>query len=129
MFKKKKFIIGGLIVVLGIGYLAYTGFVSSATYYYEVNEVMSKGNTVYGQTLRVHGMVVAGTVKQEAANSINFTLADMKENKSLTVFFKGVAPDTFKAGSELVAEGTLSSDGIFQATTLMPKCASKYAPK
>jgi cytochrome c-type biogenesis protein CcmE len=48
--------------------------------------------------------------------------------ESLPVIYQGVVPDTFKVGNEVVVEGTLKSNGIFQAYTLMPKCPSKYEP-
>ena len=42
-------------------------------------------------------------------------------------------PDTFRdvpeGGVLVTAEGTLTSEGHFQATNIMAKCTSKYDPK
>ena len=37
-------------------------------------------------------------------------------------------PDTFKDDAQALAEGTDGRDGVFHATVLQAKCASKYAP-
>ena len=38
-------------------------------------------------------------------------------------------PDTFKDDSQALAMGTIGRDGVFHATALQAKCASKYAPR
>ena len=41
--------------------------------------------------------------------------------------YSGAVPDTFKPGVEVIVEGGLdASGGVFNATTLMTKCPSKY---
>jgi cytochrome c-type biogenesis protein CcmE len=46
------------------------------------------------------------------------------------VSYKGSEPppDTFKDDAQALAEGTYGRDGVFHATVLQAKCASKYAP-
>ena len=130
MLKRKKFLIGGIIVFLAIAYLGYTGFMGAATYYFEVDELLAQGNSIYGETVRVNGQVAPGSLEQESAGSIlKFTIIDIEGEESLPVVYQGVVPDTFQVGGEVVAEGQLNSDGIFQASTLMPKCPSKYVPE
>ena len=127
MLGKKKFLIGGIIVVLAISYLVYSGFASSATYYYTVSEFREQENSVYGDNVRVNGEVIAGSIEKDSGSpKITFTLAEAGE--TLLVVYEGVVPDTFKAGADIVVEGQLNPDGIFQAHTLMAKCASKYEP-
>jgi cytochrome c-type biogenesis protein CcmE len=48
----------------------------------------------------------------------------------LKVSYKGSEPppDTFKDDSQALALGTYGRDGVFHATVLQAKCASKYAP-
>ena len=130
MLKRRKFIIGGFIIFLAIGYLAYTGFASSATYYYTVGELLGLGSSVYDENVRVNGQVVPGSVEQESQGTIlRFTIVDIEGEDSLPVVYQGVVPDTFKTGNEIVVEGYLNSTGLFEAHTLMPKCASKYVPE
>ncbi|MBI2850458.1 MAG: cytochrome c maturation protein CcmE [Chloroflexi bacterium] len=130
MFKQKKFLIGGIIILIALGYLGYTAFAGAATYYYTVNEVLGKGSSIYGDTMRVEGQVLVGSVQQESAGRMwKFTISDADGQQSLPVIYRGVVPDTFEEGNPVVVEGILGSDGIFQAKTLMPKCPSKYEPE
>ena len=129
MLRKKRFLIGGIIVFLAIGYLGFIGFQSSATYYYTVSELMEQGSSIYGENVRVNGQVAPGSVEQEAQGTIlRFTITDVEVEQNLPVVYQGVVPDTFKVGNEVVVEGYLNSDGIFQANTLVAKCPSKYVP-
>ena len=130
MLKKKKILIGGIIVILSIGYLGYASFMGATTYYYTASELMEQGSSIYGENVRVNGEVIPGTVEQEAQGRIlRFTIIDIEGEESLPVIYQGVVPDTFKVGNEVVVEGQLNSDGIFQAHTLMPKCPSRYVPE
>ncbi len=128
MLKKKRFLIGGIIVFLAIGYLGYTGFQSSATYYYEVSELVDLGGSIYGENVRVNGQVAPGSVEQEAG-SLNLKFSIIEGRKSLPVVYEGVIPDTFKVGNEVVVEGYLDSAGIFRANTILTKCPSRYVPE
>ncbi len=128
MLRKKKFLIGGIIVFIAISYLAYTGFQSAATYYYTVSEVAEQGSSIYGERVRVNGLVAPGSLEQEPGSfTLKFTITEGGE--SLPVVYQGVAPDTFKVGNEVVVEGSLNQEGIFRATTIMAKCPSKYVPE
>ncbi len=130
MLGKKKFLIGGGIIFLAIGYLAFVGFQSSATYYYEVSELLAQGTLVYDENVRVNGQVAPGSVEQEAQGRIiKFTITDIEGGESLPVVYQGVVPDTFKVGNDVVVEGQYNSSGTFQAHTLMPKCPSRYVPE
>lgn len=124
--KRRKFLIAGIIIFLAVAYLGYIGFKSAATYYYMVSELLGQGSSIYGENVRVNGQVVPGSVEQKGL-MLKFTLTDGGRN--LPVIYQGVVPDTFKVGNDIVVEGKLNSDGIFQAHTLMPKCPSKYVPE
>ncbi len=124
--KRKKFIIGGIILALALVVLVYMGLKGSPTY--TVSEFLQPQNKVAGQMVRVQGTVESGTVEQKAADlSLKFTMAQGGAN--LPVTYKGVVPDTFKAGGDIIVEGKLDPSGTFVATTLMPKCPSKYTPQ
>ncbi len=128
VLKKKRFLIGGLIVFLALGYLGYTGFEGSATYYYTVGELMEQGNSIYGETVRVNGLVAPGSIEQESSSFImRFTI--INGEASLPVVYQGVVPDAFRVGNEVVIEGYLDSDSTFQANTILAKCPSKYVPE
>jgi cytochrome c-type biogenesis protein CcmE len=42
------------------------------------------------------------------------------------VDYRGIIPDTFSDSVDVVVEGRLGDDGVFHATTLLAKCASRY---
>ena len=125
--KKRKFIIGGLILFLAIGYLGFMGFSNSASYYFTVSEVLAQGSSIYNQDVRVNGTVVPGSVEQKS-DDLSLTFNVTEGGKTLPVVYHGVVPDTFRPDGDIVVEGTLGAGGVFQAKTLMPKCPSKYEP-
>jgi len=128
VLKRKKFLIGGVIVFLAIGYLAYMGFMGWATYSYTVGELKELGSSIQGNSVRVSGQVALGSVTQEPDNiTLQFTIVE--DGESLPVVYQGVVPDTFKVGNDIVVEGHLNSNGIFQANTILVKCPSKYVPR
>jgi cytochrome c-type biogenesis protein CcmE len=124
-------------VILGtIAWLAYTGYGSSKSYFVEVPELYSMGNVVYTRNLRVDGFVEPGSIERNGPQ-VEFLLNEYESHspnaasgRTLKVSYKGSEPppDTFKDDSEAIADGTYGHDGVFHATTLQAKCASKYAP-
>lgn len=122
---KYKPIIISAVVLLVIGYLIYTGLRDTMVFYLTVSEVMAKSPEELTNTQKVGGIVTAGSVQWEPKTlKLSFRLED--EQANLIVNYLGVVPDSFKPGSEVIVEGTYKKDGIFWATTIMPKCASKY---
>jgi cytochrome c-type biogenesis protein CcmE len=115
------------IILLSLGYLAWTGVQQSKSYYVTINELSTLEGR-YAKRLRVAGNVLPGSIKRQGT-TVAFTL---KENdKLLPVVYKGsdAPPDTFKDDSQALAEGSYGRDGVFHATHLQAKCASKYAPQ
>jgi cytochrome c-type biogenesis protein CcmE len=129
VFKNKKVIIGAVIVLAAIVFLSIRAFAGSATYYYELAELNQKSQSLYGETIKVRGLVEPGSVQQVTQGAtLQFIMTDENQSSQLPVVYQGAVPDTFKEGSEVVCEGILGTDNIFQASVLMPKCPSKYSP-
>ena len=77
------------------------------------------------QRIRLCGVVATeGVVVQKAQLVARFFIKGA--NQQIPVAYKGVVPDMFKAGAEVVVEGKQDDAGVFQADVLMTKCASKY---
>jgi cytochrome c-type biogenesis protein CcmE len=126
--KYVKFGVVIAIIVVSLGYLAYTGVRDSKSYYVTIKELKSMDDSVYAKRLRVAGNVVPGSIKRQGSH-VEFQLAE--EGRTLPVVYTGteVPPDTFKDDSQALAEGTFGRDGVFHAKGLQAKCASKYAPQ
>ncbi len=124
-------------IILGtIGWLSFTGYSSNKSYYVTVAELGKMGEKAYKSNLRVEGFVQPGSIEQ-AGPHVTFVLDEFESHspkagtgRHLTVIYKGSEPppDTFKDDAMGIAEGTISRDGVFHATALQAKCASKYAP-
>jgi cytochrome c-type biogenesis protein CcmE len=124
MKKHKKLIIGGLVILIALVGLGYAGFMGGGTYYYEVGEFRDKGQSIAGQVTRVSGEVGSDIVTDDV--TLRFTLLDMTGREdSLTVIYRGQAPNTFEAGRQAIVEGKLDAAGVFQATSIITKCSSR----
>jgi len=122
---KYKPIVISAVILMVIGYLIYTGLRDTMVFYLTVSEVMAKSPEDLTDTQKVGGTVSAGSVQWEPKTlKLSFRLED--EQANLVVNYAGVVPDSFKPGTEVIVEGTYRGDGSFLATTIMPKCASKY---
>jgi cytochrome c-type biogenesis protein CcmE len=53
-------------------------------------------------------------------------IKDKDGSAQLPVDFSGIIPDTFVDDADVVVEGNRRTDGVFEATTLLAKCPSKY---
>lgn len=116
------------VIVLALGYLAFTGVQESKSYYKTIKELGQMGDQAHKIRLRVAGNVQPGSIKRQGTH-VEFNL--MEEGQVLPVEYQGTEapPDTFKDNSQALAEGTYGRDGIFHAQKLQAKCASKYAPQ
>ncbi len=117
-----------VLIIISLGYLAYTGVQDSKSYYVTIKELNKMGNDAYSKRLRVAGNVVPGSIKR-TGTKVDFLLEE--EELTLPVSYTGTEapPDTFKDDSQALADGSFGRDGVFHAKQLQAKCASKYAPK
>lgn len=122
-----KIIAVAVVILATVGWLAYSGVSSTKEYYVTINELGSMGNKAYSRHLRVAGNVAPGTIQRSGPNAA-FTLVE--QGRTLRVDYQGAEPppDTFKDNAQALAVGTYGRDGVFHATQLQAKCASKYAP-
>jgi cytochrome c-type biogenesis protein CcmE len=126
--KYVKFGVVTVIILLSLGYLAYTGVQDSKSYYVTIKELQGMGDGAYAKRLRVAGNVVPGSIKRSGTR-VEFLLKE--QDLTLPVSYTGTEapPDTFKDDSQALADGNFGRDGIFHAKQLQAKCASKYAPQ
>jgi len=118
----------GALVVVIVGtlvWLAAGGFSDTKTYYKTIAELDQMGAGALGKRLRVAGDVEAGSIERTGGR-VHFVLR--QEHRRLRVVYQGSAPlpDTFRDGAQAVADGELGRDGVFLASKVQAKCASKY---
>jgi cytochrome c-type biogenesis protein CcmE len=124
-FLRAPVLIPILVIVAATAYLVITALASTTAYYMTVSELRAAGASVYGQPVRVAGNVVAGSIQREPTSfEVRFNAAD--ESGVLPIVYRGVLPDIFGDGVEVVVEGKYAADGTFTAGTLLAKCPSKF---
>ena len=128
MKTRTKFTLLIMAIIGVLIWLAAAGVNESKTYYKTVAELGEMGDRALGKRLRVGGDVEEGSIARNG-REVRFTL---KQNElKLQVVYDGIAPlpDTFKDGSQALADGKMGADGIFHAGRIQAKCASKYEAK
>jgi cytochrome c-type biogenesis protein CcmE len=123
-----KFGIVGAVVVGTLAWLAVGGINETQTYYKTVAEMKAMGSDAHAKRLRVAGDIAANSISRNG-REVRFVLT--QEAQTLNVVYNGIEPlpDTFKDGAQAVAEGQLAANGVFEASHIQAKCASKYEAK
>ena len=123
-----RFGLATAIIVLALGYLAFTGVQESKSYYVTISELRKMGDDAYSKRLRVAGNVVPGSIQRQGTK-VQFQLVEQGETVAVSYVGSEAPPDTFVDNAQALAEGEFGRDGVFHAKKLQAKCASKYAPQ
>ena len=124
--KKIKFIVGSVLIVSAVAYLITTGISSTSKFFFTVDELASQSQSYHGKGLKVKGNVVMGSIVRNPNDKFDVAFSIEEKKSVLPVVYKGITPDMFKDGGEVVVEGILMKDGVFHANTLLTSCPSKY---
>jgi cytochrome c-type biogenesis protein CcmE len=125
---RRPLILIGLVALLVIVAISMTVFKRSVVYYLSPTELIAQNSAQNGQSVRVSGTVVNGTIKSiPERGAVLFSVTDGKT--TVPIDYTGPAPDTLKDGAEAVAEGSLGTDGVFRANKVFAKCPSKFEGK
>jgi cytochrome c-type biogenesis protein CcmE len=131
MKKHGRFMVGLVGVAAVVSYLIWTGVSNTMVYYLTPTELFArvKADPSFRNVgVKVSGKVVAGSVERVPDQLVyRFRVHDLS-NASVVfpVEYHGTLPDTFTDQSEVVLEGRLDGNGVFQATSLLTKCGSRY---
>jgi len=118
-----------VVVIIGVlVWLAMGGISETKTYYKTISELNQMGDQAHGKRLRVGGDVEQGSIVRNG-REVSFVMH--QDTLKLKVVYSGVdpLPDTFKDGAQALADGRLGANGVFEASKIQAKCASKYEAK
>lgn len=129
--KHGRFMVGLVGVAAVISYLVWTGVSSTMVYYLtpvELVERVEEDPSFRDLGVKVSGKVVPGTYERVEGQLLHrFVIHDLEdESVTFPVEWRDALPDTFTDEVEVVLEGRLNADGVFEATTLLTKCGSRY---
>jgi cytochrome c-type biogenesis protein CcmE len=116
-----KLAIGGGLLVAAIVYLVVTSLQTSAVYYITVGELLARQSAGAGQTVRLAGEVVDGSIRRDRQH-LRFELTD--GTATIPVVHTGTVPDLFGyraegAYQDVVVEGRSTSQGVFEARSII----------
>jgi cytochrome c-type biogenesis protein CcmE len=128
MKPRTKFLVGAGLVLATAGYLMASSISETGMYFLTPTEMTTKlaaDPTLHDVGIKLGARVVPGSIKRVAGGrEYAFTVTDGA--RQVPVIYRGIAPDTFTDGVDVVVEGRMGQDGTFHATTLLAKCASRY---
>lgn len=131
MKKHGRFMVGLVGVAAVVTYLIWTGVSETMIYYLtpvELLERVEADPSFHDVGVKVSGRLVPGTYARVDGELLHtFEVSDLvEEDVTFPVEYRDALPDTFSEDVEVVLEGRFRSDGVFEATTLLTKCGSRY---
>jgi cytochrome c-type biogenesis protein CcmE len=124
--RQKRFVlIAGSLAVLGVATaLILSAFQQNLVFFFSPSDIAAH-KAPAERTFRIGGMVETGSVKRDGVQ-VRFIVTDTAQ--SVPVVFQGILPDLFREGKGVVAQGKLSSDGVFHASEVLAKHDENYMP-
>jgi len=124
--RKGSIAIGRGVVVLVFAYLVWGGIGNNLVYFLTPSELLARGPSVYGASVRLGGIVQPGTVHWDPdRRELRFRLED-DDSHTVEVVSTGVPPQMFNEGIGAVVEGVWTPDGVFRCHNLMIKHSNEY---
>ena len=128
--RTRRFVILAL-AVAALAFLAIAagGINENLVYYWTPTDLRAAGNKAYGATIRLGGMVKAGSIRHvPGTTGVEFDVNDA--SAVVHVKSSGVPPQMFRDGIGVVVEGTMTRSGSFESHRLMVSHSNEYkAPK
>ena len=124
--QRRLFLVGALTVAGGaLAFVAYGNLGENLVYYWDPSQLVEHGDEAYGASIRLGGLVKAGSVDWDAENNeLRFEVTDDKQ--TVAVINRGAPPQMFREGIGVVVEGTMVKSGTFESDRLMVKHSNEY---
>jgi cytochrome c-type biogenesis protein CcmE len=135
MKQNGRFMVGLVGVAAVVTYLVWTGVSDTMVYYLTPSELQAKiaeDPSFRSVGVKVSGRLVPGSHVQSSGEIRHEFVVHDLEDESITfpVVYTNPLPDTFTDSEEMVVdvvlEGRFNGDGVFEATTVLTKCGSRY---
>jgi cytochrome c-type biogenesis protein CcmE len=124
--QKRLAVIAGLALVLAIAtVLVLTALRDQIVFFYSPSDVVAR-DVAPGQPIRLGGLVKEGSWTRNGQDN-TFTITD--GGQDIVAHYAGILPDLFREGQGVVAEGTMGTDGRFEAGNVLAKHDENYIPK
>lgn len=104
--------------------LTLQAFRENIVFFYSPTELA--GQPPGSATIRLGGLVKPGSL-QQSGEEYRFVVTDGAAD--VPVHYKGLAPNLFREGQGVVAEGTLRDGGQFEAKNILAKHDETYMPR
>ncbi|GMV32484.1 MAG: Cytochrome c-type biogenesis protein CcmE [Anaerolineales bacterium] len=148
--QRKKFIIGGVLILAAVVYLIASSTSANAEYFMTVDELKADGAAAINKSVRLSGAVLGDTIQYDASTlTLTFEVAHVPGDNDeieaqgglalvlheavsdpgrarIKVQYEGVMPDLLRNEAQAIMTGTLGEDGVFHAEELLLKCPTKY---
>src|ERR1039457_7169011 len=98
-----------VIIIVALGYLAYTGVQDSKSYYVTIKELNVMGNSAYSKRLGGAGKVQPGSIKRQGTH-LEFLVLEQARPPPIVYNGSEAPPDTFKDNAQALAEGKFGRD-------------------
>ncbi|MBX5483231.1 MAG: cytochrome c maturation protein CcmE [Myxococcaceae bacterium] len=116
-----------------LAFIAFGKLGDNLVYYWSPAELLAQGDKAIGPTIRMGGLVKAGTVHwDEQHTRLSFEVAEdtSPTAPSVKVVSTDLPPQMFREGIGVVVEGTFAANGVFTSTRVMVNHSNEYrAPK
>jgi cytochrome c-type biogenesis protein CcmE len=114
------------LAIAGIAFIALTagGIGDNLVYYWTPTDLQKAGNSAYGASIRLGGMVKDGSIVRHGTSSVEFDVTD--STGSVRVVTHGVPPQMFRENIGVVVEGTMNRSGYFEGNRLLVSHGNEY---
>lgn len=124
--KRLLFVVVILAAAVAMASLIVNSFQDSMVFFISPTEVMAK-DSLPERNFRLGGMVEKGSVERDPSSAkVMFLVTDTAV--SVPVVYEGILPDLFREGQGVVAEGKISSEGVFMASRVLARHDEEYMP-
>jgi cytochrome c-type biogenesis protein CcmE len=124
---QKKLLAAGFVVISAAAYLAFAGAKQGWAYYVTVDQFTRDAAKYGNQRVKLCGTVSGEGLEVNRGRLTAKFVLESDQGGKVSVVYRGTIPDMFRADCQAVVEGRMNAaSGVFEAETLLTKCASKY---